>query len=543
VPLAGLVLAAVLFCVALLSVALLGASFVPSEVLTSRLFGAAGEVRNGAFTQDLVAHLGERLRLSAAVLVVLVAGLTVTRSASEELIADGLRLGWVRAWTSPMSLLGVGAPTLLAVALRIPFLSQPMRYDEALTFNEFASRPLYYGLSFYPDPNNHLLNTLLMHGVFGVFGNQPWILRLPAFVAGVLLVPATYGLARPLFGPRAAILSATLVAVSSYLVEYSTNGRGYTLQALSFVVLLALAILAVRLDSPKALLLAAIVSALGAYAVPTMLYGVAIAGVWLAVSVRRALPTRIRPVHLVAAGLLVGLAVAVLYLPVLVISGPDKLWANRFVVPLDGAELAAQLPRSLASTFALWNRDVPLALAALLVVGFVLGSLRARLGLMSVGICLVLVLVQRVAPFERVWLFLLPLYFTIASGGLARFVDGRLLAIAFGALVGFFTLTSGSIAASVETGVFPDAEAVTRSLVPRLAADDAVITMLPASLPELQYYFPKYGLPIEALVRAPEAARRVWVITAPGAQPEVVGGRDPAEVERFGGSTLFEVSR
>jgi hypothetical protein len=244
----------------------------------------------------------------------------------------------------------------------------------------------------------------------------------------------------------------------------------------------------------------------------------------------------------VAAGLLVGLAVAVLYLPVLVISGPDKLWANRFVLPLDGAELAAQLPRSLASTFALWNRDVPLALAALLVVGFVLGSLRARLGLMSVGICLVLVLVQRVAPFERVWLFLLPLYFTIASGGLARFVDGRVLAIAFGALLGFFTLTSGSIAASVETGVFPDAEAVTRSLVPRLAADDAVITMLPASLPELQYYFPKYGLPIEALVRAPEAARRVWVITAPGAQPEVVGGRDPAEVERFGGSTLFEVS-
>ncbi len=182
---------------------------------------------------------------------------------------------------------------LLAIGLRLAFLNQPMRYDEALTFNEFASRPLYYGLSFYPDPNNHLLNTLLVHVTSTGLGTQPWVLRLPAFVAGVLLVPATYALARLLYGRRAAFLGAVLVAVSSYLVEYSTNSRGYTLQALCFVTMFGLAGVAVRRDSPTALLLATLVAALGAYALPTMFYGVVIVAAWCGLELRRTKLTRI----------------------------------------------------------------------------------------------------------------------------------------------------------------------------------------------------------------------------------------------------------
>jgi len=37
--------------------------------------------------------------------------------------------------------------------------------------------------------------------------------------------------------------------------------------------------------------------------------------------------------------------------------------------------------------------------------------------------------------------------------------------------------------------VFPDAEGVARSLRGQLQPDDAVVTLLPASLPQLQYYF------------------------------------------------------
>ena len=151
-------------------------------------------------------------------------------------------------------------------------------------------------------------------------------------------------------------------------------------------------------------------------------------------------------------------------------------------------------------------------------------------------------LVQRVAPFERVWLFLLPLYLVIASAGLARFVDGRLLGVAFGAVLGFMTLTSGSILSSTDTGAFPDAEAVTRSLGPRLAPDDAVLTMLPASLPELQYYFRRVGLPPEALVRSPDTAQRAYVIAATD-DVHLDGFGAPVLEQRFPSSTLYRVER
>jgi 4-amino-4-deoxy-L-arabinose transferase-like glycosyltransferase len=383
-----------------------------------------------------------------------------------------------------------------------------------------------------------------MHAAFVVGGNQPWLLRLPALAGGVLLVAATYWLARLLYAQGAAVLAATLVAVSSYVIEYSTNARGYTLQALCFVTMLALVIVAARRPSLSALLLAALVAAVGAYALPTMLYGVAVAAVWLFVERRR-----IAPRYLVASGLLLGLLCVVLYVPPMVISGPDKLLANRFVVPLSLAELPGELIQSLASTWAFWNRDIPVLLAAVLLLGFgvtVLDDLRARrvpLGLLAPLVCLVVVLVQRVAPFERVWLFLLPVYLIMASAGLARFIDGRLLALVFGAILGFMTVTSGSILASTETGVFPDAGGVASTLAPRLAPDDAVITQLPASLPELQYYFPRFGLPIDALVRGPEAAQNIWVVAPPGQTPTVDGFPKAIEVQRYPSATLFELTR
>jgi hypothetical protein len=551
---ARLVVLAVIAVAGLLGIGLLAVSFAPSGLLLGRLLGTAGEAgRAGANTQELATYFDQRLRLASGLVLALAAGLAVVRGPLEEMVATGLQDAvWPRrrVQIERSTLLLVGVPTLLAMAVRIPFLSQPMRYDEALTFNEFASRPLYYALSYYPDPNNHLLNTLLMHVAFVGLGNQPWVLRLPALAAGVLLVPASFWLARLLYDTRVAVLAATLVAIGSYLVEYSTNARGYMLQALCFVVLLALVIVAVRRQSLSALLLAALVGALGAYALPTMLYGVAIAGVCLCLwSAAQARPPGARVPHLFAAGLVLGLLVVLLYLPVLVISGADKLVSNRFVVPLGLAEFGPELVRSLGRTWALWNRDVPWPLVALLVAGFAIGTwfeLRKRqipLGLLALLICLAFVAAQRVAPFERVWLFLLPLYLIIASAGLARFVDGRLLAVGFGLVLGYFTLTSGSILSSTETGAFPDAEPVTRALAPRLAPDDAVLTQLPASLPELQYYFPRYGLPTVLLVRPADEGQNLWVIAQPGVQPDVAGFPNVNEVERFTGASLYQLRR
>jgi hypothetical protein len=85
---------------------------------------------------------------------------------------------------------------------------------------------------------------------------------------------------------------------------------------------------------------------------------------------------------------------------------------------------------------------------------------------------------------------------------------------------------------------------VTQTLAPRLAPDDAVLTTLPASLPELQYYFARSGLPIDVLVRAPEEGQNLWLIAPPGATtPHMDGWPHVAEVERFATADLFELKR
>jgi hypothetical protein len=54
-------------------------------------------------------------------------------------------------------------------------------------------------------------------------------------------------------------------------------------------------------------------------------------------------------------------------------------------------------------------------------------------------------------------------------------------------------------------------------MVDRVDRRTSVLTVVPASLPQLQYYFNKYGLDIAALVRGVESSDRVFVIApSPG---------------------------
>src|SRR3954452_7686344 len=108
------------------------------------------------------------------------------------------------------------AIVVVGVAVRLGFLSRPMQLDEAYTYNEYASKPILDGLSWYTLPNNHLLNTLLVHVSTVTFGNEPWAVRLPAFVAGVLLIPATFAMVARLCGrpPATATAASALVAAS-----------------------------------------------------------------------------------------------------------------------------------------------------------------------------------------------------------------------------------------------------------------------------------------------------------------------------------------
>ncbi len=121
----------------------------------------------------------------------------------------------------------LGVVTLLALALRLIHLGGDLWVDEIYTVRQYASGSIRHIVSTYHDPNNHLLNSVLVHASVAVFGFREWAIRLPAMIFGVAAVPAFYGAARLVFDRWRSTLAAALLAVSYQHVYFSQNARGY----------------------------------------------------------------------------------------------------------------------------------------------------------------------------------------------------------------------------------------------------------------------------------------------------------------------------
>lgn len=414
----------------------------------------------------------------------------------------------------------VAAITVAGAVLRARYLSQPMRYDEAFTYLAYASQPLAKGLARYDYPNNHLLHTLLVHVTTTVFGNHPWSIRLPAYAAGVALAPAWWWAVRGLYPGAAGLLTAGLVAGSSPLVEFSTNARGYMLVALDFALLVGVGVALLGRATPLRWAGLAVLVALGLWTIPVALFPAGAVAAWLGAEALARRPPGGRPRFLLGLGLALvaaGCLTVLLYLPVLRGWGVDAVIGNRFVAPVGEAAFLRRLPGSLAAAWRLAVRDAPPALVLVLLAGVALGLAgHRRLGAqrvpllpVAVGWCAALVLAQRVVPFTRVWLFLLPLAFGTAAAGLTLPWRGRnppleapLAALALFAVLAATTVASGGVPRSRETGTLPAAAPMAAILRDRLAPGDAVVVALPADAP-LAYHLDRNGVRPEPYLRRP----------------------------------------
>jgi Dolichyl-phosphate-mannose-protein mannosyltransferase len=474
---------------------------------------------------------------------------------------------------SRLHLGALGAIIFTAFLLRLEFLFQPMRYDESVTFVHYASRPWYIAMTNYTAPNNHVLHSLLVHASTLVFGGDPWAIRLPAFIAGILLVPAAYVAARALYGRYAALVTAGLVASSSVLVEYSTNARGYTILALVFMLLLALATHLRSSPNPAEWLAFAVLGAVGFYTVPVMLYAFGAVVVWLAVSVwtrdRSMIARRLLPSVLVTAVLSL-----LLYSPIVASSGLDALAANEFVQSLSWSTFTSELPDSLVDVAKQWHRDVPLPLALVLGAAFVTAVVfHRRVSRSSLAPVLAVVawigpalVAQRVVPFERVWLFLVPLYLMTAAAGLcfllrplAARVGGEgviavVLAMGFAGGLAANAAATQAVYESEETSTFRDGEPVSRLIAERLRVGDKLLVAPPADA-ILEYHLGRRGLDPAALLywQRPGDTTRLIVVVSQGprdyslaevlADPRLDGTRlsKPMLVRQYEESSVYEV--
>ena len=408
-----------------------------------------------------------------------------------------------------------------------------MRYDESVTYLHFVSQPWATAIGSYTYPNNHIFHTLLVKACVTLLGSDPWVIRLPAFVAGVALIPLTFSLGRRVLGIVSAYLGAGLVATSGALALFSTNARGYTMLCTATLILATL-LLRLRERPGTGLWVAVVVvTALGAWTVPVMLFPAGGLAVWFALSALRG-DTSAPRVDLIRLGMAVvtaALLTALLYSPILARHGLGALAGNAFVEASPWRVFYRELSASVPRVFDGWTLGIPFLVSILLGACAANGLVHARrtsarrvsmTGSVYVW-CAVLLLIMHRAPFPRVWLFLVaPAALFVAHGviRLARrrpVIHGHIEAwpaatsAAVALIFAIVVILSRDVVTSRETGTLYHAEQITDALAGRLRPGDRVIAPLPSNAP-LAYYFVREGLDTLYLSATPRDSSRVYLV-------------------------------
>lgn len=438
-------------------------------------------------------------------------------------------------------LLGI---TIVGTIIRLAFINRAIGYDEAYTYIAFATKTFKYIVTDYHVPNNHIFHTILVYLSTRLFGDALWVIRLPAFLAGVLLIPATYVVAHLFYRRYTALFSAMLVAVSSILIDYSTNARGYTLVCLISLLILALAAYLRQHKNMAGWVLWVTFSVLGFYTIPIMLYPFGIVAGWLLVS---GLVKDVDPLYgnkfiryLILAGVTTALVTLLLYASVFIVSGVKSVFANNFIEPLQGSAFLETVIARLRGIWRAWTIGMPVWASLLVGLGF-LASLffdhkpagqRARLQFITILWLGTILIIQHVAPWPRVWLFLLP-YFIIwtcaglvglcrmaLSGKLVHFYRQASLAMVILSLLGTALLGWGvyrlnAVDKNNESGAFREAQQMATYLKGALQPGDIILTMIPTNYP-LRYYFMRQGIPTKYFYQSADRPTftRAFVITS-----------------------------
>jgi hypothetical protein len=322
-------------------------------------------------------------------------------------------------------LAALGAIFALALIFRLERINGPMMHDEAYTAVVFAVST-WNAITNYHLPNNHIFHTLLVWLSTRLFGLHPWVARLPALLAGLLLIPATYGLAKTIYDRYTALLAALLVAALNGPIFYATNGRGYSLVALFTLLTWWLAHVVRRQHNRAAWVLLAVFSALGCYTVPVMVFPLGVTFGWLLLENLAERNWRfLRP--WIFSGLATVCLTLLLYSPVFIYSGIAKVTANGWVLPVAWDVFWRETPQRWLATWQQWVSGAPSVVPPILVVGF-LASLvlhprltHQRVPLQGVTILWVgcVLLARQVMADFKVYAFLQAPFLIWAAAGLA----------------------------------------------------------------------------------------------------------------------------
>lgn len=422
-----------------------------------------------------------------------------------------------RDWQILLLMMVVGA------YFRILFLNNPMTHDEAYTYITFVLSGFKNLISDYHLPNNHIFYSIFVYLSVHLFGNAPWVLRLPALLAGVLLIPASYLAARQPFNRPTALLTSGIITAFPVFILYSASARGYAQIALLSTLLWFFATSLLKKRNLFVWVLFILTAAAGFYTIPIMAYPYTATMAWLFINWLLGEYTGEYEKkeffqYLFLSGVFVVVLFGVLYFPVFIKTGFGSLFYSdpiRFLQESEGARFVDSFYTRIRRTWQEWHEYLPVIFSWITLLGVLGSSLwhrkitgrKTNYFLVSFLVIGSIVFVQKVVGWARVWFFFAPIYFSFAAAGLTYLFQwiskGKKKAtFAMIAILLMFSLGATGFWVSSDTQEMRELRGEPAALERGIQYLDKVITeedaIVAASTetPAMQYYAFYYGIPL-----------------------------------------------
>lgn len=126
----------------------------------------------------------------------------------------------------------IGISIFTYVLVRSIFIN--VTFDEAWTLRVFVPEKIFNIFSYNPcDANHHLLNTLLIKGLFAILPETLFVARLPNLIASIVFIYYAYRISSQFLNPKLGWICFALLLFNPFLIDYFSQARGYGL-ALGF---------------------------------------------------------------------------------------------------------------------------------------------------------------------------------------------------------------------------------------------------------------------------------------------------------------------
>lgn len=385
--------------------------------------------------------------------------------------------------------LALAVIVLVGFALRLYGLEHPWRFDESDSLMHFVRLDWFNLWTDYTQPNNHIFYNFLAHFSVEAFGEFSGVSRLPAFVAGILILPALFTVGRMLFDTQTALPAAAVAACLPPLVDFSANARGYGLVTLLLLLSIVAAGVLLQRRSISAWAVVSIFMTAALFAVPTALFAL---GTLLVLVFLWAESDRRRPliVESIACTAVCGFASIVLYTPPALRGTWAVIVSNPFVQPMRWDQALERVTKYLAI---LWRpADQPSVLLSLaIVVASLFAAARTSGGrrlLIAVALPAAAICgAGRFMPPPRVWLYALPLLILAAAAGAFEIAGikqkARQIATAACVLLAIGFSCARAWTPGFELRFYGQVQKIADSLAPQLDPSNAVIVPTPMSDP------------------------------------------------------------